>query len=730
VTPAVAALLIALPLAAASPTDCHELRKRGQTDKADACYRRLSTSSDPYLRAEGLWGLRLYQDANEQFKAAVARSPKNAEFRVRWGRLFLERFNSAEAASLFKEALEIDPKHAGALLGLALVASESFADRKAVELAEKAIESDPNLYQARELLAHLALEDANPERAVAEADKAIALSPLALDAMAVRAAVELLADRSPDKWFGRVYQVNPNYGEAHRIAGHHLVINRRYAEGVQQFRKAIELDPLNWSAREQLGVNLMRFGEDEEARQHLEACYNAGHHSFPVVNTLRLMDSYKNFVIYRTPATILKLHKKEAELLRVYFEPELQRAIQTFQKKYKLTLPRPVQLEVYPDHEDFAVRTLGMPGLGALGVTFGHVVAMDSPSGRKPGSFHWASTLWHELSHVFVLTATNHRVPRWFTEGLAVHEETAVSPDWGDRLSPQILAALRDKRLLPVAELDRGFIRPTYPGQVVVSYFQAGRICDYINERWGYQKLLDMMHAFGARKSTPEVIQQQLGMSPEAFDQDFLAWLDKQTRKTVEAFSAWPAKLKALAAAARAGNHDQVLKDGPALRDLYPEYVEHGNPYEFIAEAHLAKGDQKAAAAELERYAQIGGRNPETLKKLAGLQEQLGDKQGAAVTLNRITYIYLHDEEVHRRLGELWLEVGNWRGAVREFKAVIAANPIDRAQAHFNLARAYDAGKQRPQAEEHLLLALEAAPGFRPAQKMLLHYHRTESKKE
>ena len=66
-----------------------------------------------------------------------------------------------------------------------------------------------------------------------------------------------------------------------------------------------------------------------------------------------------------------------------------------------MKLPGPVQVEVYPDHEDFAVRTLGMPGLGALGVTFGEVVAMDSPSGRKPGDFNWASTLWHEMSHVY-----------------------------------------------------------------------------------------------------------------------------------------------------------------------------------------------------------------------------------------------------------------------------------------------------------------------------------------
>ena len=104
-----------------------------------------------------------------------------------------------------------------------------------------------------------------------------------------------------------------------------------------------------------------------------------------------------------------------------------------------------MQVEVYPDHEDFAVRTMGMPGLGALGVTFGEVIAMDSPSGRPPGEFHWASTLWHEMSHVYMLTATNFRVPRWFTEGLAVHEETEVSPEWGDRMTPDIIVAIRDK---------------------------------------------------------------------------------------------------------------------------------------------------------------------------------------------------------------------------------------------------------------------------------------------
>ncbi len=143
------------------------------------------------------------------------------------------------------------------------------------------------------------------------------------------------------------------------------------------------------------------------------------------------------------------------------------------------------------------------------------------------------------MSHVFILTATNHRVPRWFTEGLAVHEETQANPEWGDRITPDILVAIRDKKLLPVAELDRGFVRPEYPSQVIVSYFQAGRICDYIQSRWGADKLLDMVHSFAQIRTTPDVIQQDLGMSAEEFDKQFMAWLMNDVGKVVANFDAW-----------------------------------------------------------------------------------------------------------------------------------------------------------------------------------------------
>ncbi len=100
------------------------------------------------------------------------------------------------------------------------------------------------------------------------------------------------------------------------------------------------------------------------------------------------------------------------------------------------------------------------------------------------------------------LEMTNQRVPRWFTEGLAVYEETAASPIGATAWIPDAISAMKEKKLLPVAELDRGFMHPTYPSQVIVSYFQAGKICTFIAEKWGYDKLLAMLHDFERESTT------------------------------------------------------------------------------------------------------------------------------------------------------------------------------------------------------------------------------------
>ena len=695
------------------------MRHHGDPD-AKNCYQRLIKSTDPAVRAEGYWGIGDFKEAGEEFIVAVKQRPKDAKTWTRRGRMFLERWQPADASDWFNNAIEADPNYAPAYLGQALVAADGF-EAKAADLAQRALRIDPKLTEAQELLAQIALEDGNFEKARAEANKSLAISNEALDGMAILAAADLLEDKNAQPWFDKILKINPMYGAAYETAGHFFVINRRYEEGTKAYRKALEIQPDLWSARSQLGVVLLQTGDDADARTELEACFNAGYGSVQVKNALKLLDTYKNYQTFKTPTAILRLEKKESALLRPYFQSELDRAIATYEKKYHYKLNSPVQVEVYPNHEDFAVRTLGMPGIGALGVTFGNYIAMDSPNGRPPGQFHWDATMWHELSHVYVLAMTKSRVPRWFTEGLAVYEETGNGhPEWGDRLDPETISAIKNKKLLPVSDIDRGFVHPTYPMQVIVSYFQAGKICNFIDQKWGYEKLQAMIHDFAALTPTPQVIEKEFQMKPEEFDKQFFAWLDEQTHAAVSGFDEWKTALKALNTQAKAKQWDDVIKNGDRIRDLYSDYVEAGNVYEFMSEAYLAKGDKPKATAELEMYSNNGGRSPETLKQLATLQIEAGHKKEAAVTLERLNLIYLRDEVAHKKLGDVYMDLQNPKNAAREFRAELASGAVDQAGAHYELARALQATHQLDEARDEVFLALEAAPGFKPAQKLLL----------
>jgi len=85
-----------------SPAACAALARHGRRADAQTCDTALTRTADHYLRAEGYWGLEQYQDANTEFRAAVAQNDGSAVYRVRWGRLLHERFNEAEAADLLR----------------------------------------------------------------------------------------------------------------------------------------------------------------------------------------------------------------------------------------------------------------------------------------------------------------------------------------------------------------------------------------------------------------------------------------------------------------------------------------------------------------------------------------------------------------------------------------------------------------------------------------------------
>ena len=73
-------------------------------------------------------------------------------------------------------------------------------------------------------------------------------------------------------------------------------------------------------------------------------------------NLLALLDKLDKFVEIREGDIILKLDPDEAPVLREYAMPLAQKALKTLSAKYRFTPKGPILIEIFPVHDDFAVR--------------------------------------------------------------------------------------------------------------------------------------------------------------------------------------------------------------------------------------------------------------------------------------------------------------------------------------------------------------------------------------
>jgi tetratricopeptide (TPR) repeat protein len=400
---------------------------------------------------------------------------------------------------------------------------------------------------------------------------------------------------------------------------------------------------------------------------------------------------------------------------------------------------------MFENHEDFAVRSLGLPGLGALGICFGQVIAMDSPSARPPGEFNWGSTLWHEYTHVVTLQITDYRIPRWFSEGLSVYEERRARRGWGDNWSIERLKAIGEGRFVKIDDLDSAFIRPRSPDQVPLAYFQASLVCDFIDEKYGFDSILKMLALYKEGAKTADVFKRGLNTTTADFDKAFTSWLQAKANPMIETLTAamsgqasQPPTKEALQAIVNAnpkdyfahlrlgaiykkeGDAEQAIRYLKRATELFPYYGGEGNPYVMLADIYESRNQKAEAASALEALTHYAETDVEAFKRLARLKMDLGDRQGAAQAIATSFYIYPFEADLHKLAGDVYLELGQSQDAVREFRVLVALNPPDLAGAHYDLARALDVAGDKKEAKREVLRSLEIAPGFEKAQELLL----------
>lgn len=710
---------------------CDEQRYRGRAEQARACYAKLLESRTPIVAAEAAWALGDIKRANEVFRNIVQTNERAVQPRVRWARLYLQTHQYSDAAALFSEALRIFPNDVHAKLGLASVFAERF-EGQARPLVAAALEQDGDLIEGHLLTASMDLEEGklqDAERALDRAMRLVTRERLPpLEVFALRASLEMSRGGNPDPWVKRILDYNPRYGAVYQQLAHFEIMRRRYREATALLRRAVEVQPDLWSAHAELGSNLLRLGMVNEARTHLQTAYSGDPYSPTTVNSLRLLDRIDEFSVSEDPVVVepetyrvqLRLHKKEADVLRPYVLDLTGSSIKSFTQRYGFKLREPVTVEMYPDHDDFGVRVAALPGIGLLGVTFGYVVAMDSPSGRPPGEFHWGSTLWHEMAHVFTLELTDHHVPRWLSEGISVFEEWRTGPTPGVAVPPEVMIALDKKQFLPVAELDSGFIRPSYPNQVQVSYMQSGLVCLFIEQRWGFEQLGALLRQFDGKRSSAEAIRATFKIAPEAFDEEFDTFVRARFATVLANLGEWQSQQQAARQAVQKERWADAIEPARRAVALYPENVGGDSAHLLLARALEKLNRRDEAILALENFRRAGGWDPGALKELARWLDEAGRTEQATDVLLSLNYVDPLNPRLHSQLGERLLTAGRAEEAVREFQALLALDSLDRAPAHFGMARALRALGDKVGSRRHLLDALATAPHYKPAQALLL----------
>lgn len=687
----------------------------------------------------GVTNPQLFKDALKAYDEAYARDTTNQEAQLRAIDLFLEKYNSADAKQGLTALLAKNPRHPRALLAQARVAYFDGGNNTS-DLVKKSLAVNPNAAPAHAFYGSLYLDSEDYASAAKEAELALATDSTLVEAMSVLAAAKYLpGDRAGfDAVKRRAIARNPKNADFFTDLALSAARNRLYAEAVGFAREGVAMDTTSWRSYGVLGMNQLRVGAMEDGRRNLNRAFLGDPYDVWIKNTLDLLDTFKDYRETTSPRFKFIIDGKESELLTTYLRDLAEAAYDSLAARYQYKPPTPIRLEVYRSHADFSVRTVGLAGLGALGVSFGTTLAMDSPAARDPGDFNWGSTFWHELAHTFTLGASDHRVPRWLSEGLSVLEERrAGKRGWGADVTPEFLAAYKAGRLVKVSRMNDGFMRPAYAQQIIFSYYQASLVGELIERDFGQRAIVDMLNAYKSGATTEQVFQRVLKTSPDAFDSKFDAYMQQRFGKALaiiepkdvrgDAVVRAPAVdgeyTKNLArgiAAFEMKNYDEAIPALERAKALFPEYAGTQSPYWILAQIYKAKGDTKAAAAELTAMTARNEDHPVANVELAGMLETLGDSAGAAAALDRAMYISPYDASQHTRLAALFARLGDKRGAIRERAAVVALNPVDKAEALYQLALAYYQAGEAQSARREVLRALEDAPNFEKAQELLL----------
>lgn len=689
------------------------------------------------------------------YDPALKTDPDLRDVYLAVGELALAKNDLAVAADNYRAALEKFPGDPDFLYGLARAVEEE-SDAESRKFLAQALEKNPRHLEALWFTAEEALAHEDYAAATAALDRVSVVNPRHPRTWALRAVAAHLQADSFGEWFCRecaldAWADNP---EVDHLIGAKLSRAYRFAEGAAYQRRALAVDSQFLPARKQLASDLLRLGEVDEGWRLVGEVQAADPYDVPAYNLATLKDRLNEFVTLESPQFRLHMERREAAVYGDRVMALLERARTILGEKYGWMPARPVTVEVLTRQQDFAIRTFGLPGGdGILGVCFGYVITANSPAALAGQNTNWQATLWHEYCHVVTLGLTQHRIPRWLSEGISVYEERQADSAWGDRIDRNLRKMILDGEMTPVSRLNEAFRSAKSAAHFNLAYYQSSLAVEYFVDTLGHAALRRLLDDVAAGVPINDALELRTG-SLNGFEQAFdkfararaadyglkVDWSDDELasipKGPAESISAWLeqhpnhylGRLRFGRALLDEKRHEQAAEVLKSLTADVPQWAGDESPYALLAEAYRGKGDTTAERRTLEDSASRSDDALETFRRLIELAITAGDDDALHTNVERYLEVRPLDEFPYRSAAEhagSARSENSWSAAAA--RSLIALEPEDRSGAHLLLARRLHA-LHDPQAKRHALLALEETPRFRDAQQLLLQIVDAEKK--
>ena len=447
---------------------------------------------------------------------------------------FAWQFALSETTSLWR--LDKQDAEALALSARALVADNKFS--KAHKLLDQALEINPHLTQALNLKALLVMQQRKYNEMDQYLARAEAVNPRNIETKALLAARADaggdLAER--DKIIEQVKNWNPNPYQLYGVLAESSERRYLYPEALDWGRKAQAVYPAHWKGDYDVAVNLLRLGEEKAGYALMEQAFNKNKFNVWAYNMLTVLDEdYKQnkYAEHHTKYFTVKIPKAIDAPLWLYLERWLDPLYESMAERYQCKPSGPKEYEgrililFFDQHAKFSARTVGLPGLGAAGATFGQVITMPLHDQDTIERAHpWYSTLEHELAHVFTIQKSKRSIPRWLTEGISEWQEREPHVQL-DGLLKETIA--RDQ--IPLLEnMSDGIHYPKYSGQIGLTYYLSGLAVEHFLSSYGQGVINQLLNDLAAGKNIEESLQERSSLSLEELNQAYKKYVKQHAQ--------------------------------------------------------------------------------------------------------------------------------------------------------------------------------------------------------